>query len=315
MSTGETPSLEELRELVREPEKALVAISDPARLYTLFRFLVDDRKGRNKWQALRSGEPLDRDALVVSAWKELETKSAIEVQYHSLEYHRLWLFDWLLRRYDVRRARSVVGGRWWAQKAHFLLLGAVLAVFVLRRLQWLGSHQTFWSLVLCGTAYAAVLILLARSFKARLSDRLEAFAVATHSLIPRLAGAGAVGLVILASSQELLKVVIGTNWWWLLGLLLAGYGYLLLEMAHRVHPAPPLSRLLFHGTDIAATALAHSMMLALLAEGALRKVLLNNGESHSPLDWSQSLSVVVFVFSIGLVVNLIWAEQPVTEPL
>lgn len=317
MNAEEYPSLKELQELVSGPEKALAAVSDPAQLYGLFRFLVDDRKGRNKWQALRSEKQLDRDALVVSAWKELEKKPAIEAQYHSLEYHRLWLFDWLLRRYDIRRARSVVGGgKWWVQNAHFFLLGAVVAVFVLRRWEWLGSRQTFWSLILCGTAYAAVLVLLARSFRARLSDSLEAFAVATHSLIPRLAGAGAVGLVILASSQELLNVVVDAKPGWLIALLFAGYGYLLLEMARRIHPLPRARRLALHGFDVATTALAHSMTLALLAEGGLRKVLANSpGATADPLDWSQSLSVVVFVFSIGLVVNLIWAEQPVTEPL
>ncbi len=136
--------------------------------------------------------------------------------------------------------------------------------------------------------------------------------IATHSLIPRLAGAGAVGLVILASSQDLLNVVVTTQPWWLIGLLLTGYSYLLLEMARRVHPLPLLRRLALHALDIAATALSHSMALALLAEGALRRVLDGTGGSYG---WSAAASVVVFVFSIGLVVNLIWAEQPVTEPL
>jgi hypothetical protein len=152
---------------------------------------------------------------------------------------------------------------------------------------------------------------LARSFRGKLSDRLEALATAVHSLIPRLAGAGAVGLVILASSQELLSAVLLTQPWWLIGLLLAGYGYLLLEMARRVHPLPRLRRLALHAFDISTTALAHSLTLVLLAEGVLRKAL----GGRAVFGWSEAASAVVFVFSIGLVVNLIWAEQPVTEPL
>jgi hypothetical protein len=317
MCAPKPPSLKELRELFCDPTKALAeAFSASPRLYALLRFIVNDRQGRNMWQALRSEKELDRDKLVVFVWEEVEKRPEIEEKYHSFEYHRLWLFEWFLRRYDIRRAREVVGGgASWAQRAHFVLLLAVLATFVLRLSVWRTSHQTHWALLFCGFAYSMVLIALARSFRDKLPDKLEAFAVATHSLIPRLAGAGAVGLVILAASQELLKVVINTNWWWLVALLLAGYGYLLLEMARRIHPMPRWARLRPHGFDVACTALAHSTTLALLAEGALRKVLSNDGRSHPPLEWSQLLSIAVFVFTIGLVVNLIWAEQPVTEPL
>lgn len=307
------PSLAELKALV-----ANVADDAPARLYERFKFLVHDKKGRSKWQALRAEDhALDRDDLVVRVWKELETahQQAIVDEYHSLEYHRHWLFEWLLGRYDIRRSRRVVGGGAWDQNAHFLLLAAILGAFSLRRFEGLDPHQTLFALLLCGVAYLLTLTWLTRTFHPQLSDRLEALTLATHSLVPRLAGASAVGLVILASSQELLNVVVSTNWWWLPCLFLAGYGYLLLEMARRVHPLPRLRRLALHGADIAATALAHSMTLTLLAEGALRKVLDDTGGSHGPLSWSQSLSVVVFVFTIGLVVNLIWTEQPVTEPL
>ena len=292
--------------------KESIGARNARRLYAFFRFLVDDSMSP-KWQALREDKKLDRDDLVVRVWRELETTHQTEVknQYHSLEYHRLWLFDWLLRRYDIRRAREVVGGgKWWVQNAHLFLLGGVVAVLALRQLEWLGADKTWGALLFCGFAYAAVLVVLAIAFS---PDGFEAFAMATHSLIPRLAGAGAVGLVILASSGELLTAVLDTKPWWLLGLLIAGYGYLLLEMARRIHPLPRARRLILHGFDVATTAFAHSMTLALLAEGGLRRVLAD--PAGKPFSLWQSLSVVVFVFSIGLVVNLIWAEQPVTEPL
>lgn len=292
-----------------------------ARPYALFKLFVEEKEGWLRWQALKEQTPdksWDTDAEVLKLWKTLDSDSSskeLASCHWSVVYHRLWLFEWFLRRYDIRRARSVAGGEgFWAQNVHFLLLGVVAVAFALRRFELLGSHETFYSLAFCGLAYAAVLTVLALSFKVRkkLPDGLEALTVATHSLIPRLAGAGAVGLIILASSQDLLKVVVGTKPWWLIGLLLAGYGYLLLEMTRRVHPLPRLRRLTLHALDIAVTALTHSMALALLAEGALRKVLDGAGGNYG---WSAAASVVVFVFSIGLVVNLIWADQPVTEPL
>jgi hypothetical protein len=285
-----------------------------AKLYCDFKLIVHEVKGRARWQGLRSrDETLDRDAEAVRVWSELETThgAVIEKQYHSLEYHRLWLSDWLLRRYNLRQARKVVGGEGrWARNAHFFLLTVILMIYALRHLGFLGAHQTQWTLLLCAVAYAAMLILLTGSFRKKLPDR-EAFAVATQSLIPRLAGAAAVGLLFLFSSSDLIPVLLTTKPWWLLALLIAVYGYLLLEMSRRVHPLPRLRRLALHALDISATALAHSLTLTLLAEGALRKLLHDRG----PFGWRESLSLVVFVFSIGLVVNLIWAEQPITEPL
>jgi hypothetical protein len=292
-----------------------------ARRYALFKLLVQEKEGRLRWQALKEHEPgkfWDTDSQVVDLWKKVEAdcpEKDLAAGHWSVIYHRVWLFEWLLRRYDVRRARSVVGGGRWAANAHLFVLAAVVAVFVVRCVGWFGAYQTQWAALLTAVAYAAALAGLTKVFHNRLPDRLEALAVATHSLIPRLAGAGAVGLLFVASSEELLPVILSTKWWWLLGLLAASYGYLLLEMARRIHPLPRLPRLLLHGADLAATGLTHSLALTLLAEGALRKVLAGNGGSYPPLGWRESVSVVVFVFSIGLVVNLIWAEQPVTEPL
>jgi hypothetical protein len=283
-------------------------------VYEILTFLVSDRN----WLALKASQKtIDRDALALAVWEHLETEhaAAIEAQYQSLEYHRRLLFDWLLGRYDLRRARLAAGAGRWAQQAHWFLLAGVLATFVLYRSGLFGRHPTPWAAAACLALYGAVVAVLGVAFRARLADRAEALTLALHSLVPRLAGAGAVGLVILASSQDLLRVVASTRPWWLAGLILAGYGYLLLEMARRVHPLPPPCRLALHGLDVAATALAHATALALLAEGGLRKVLAGGEGSYGPFSWSQSAAVAVFVFTIGLVVNLIWAEKPVTEPL
>ncbi len=309
------------------------------RRYALLKLLVQENGGL-RWQALKEWslkertekardrkEPSlwDADAQVLKLWQELEgdfvregSAEISELARHrwSVVYHRHWLFDWFLSRYDIRRARQVLGGGAWSRNAHALLAAAILVVLFFHLAGRLEPLPALSSVSLSLLIYSLVVAALGAGFRARVSDWPEAIALALHSLIPRLAGAGAVGLVILASSQELLRAVVETGWWWLVGLLLAGYGYLLLEMARRVYPSPPLPRLLCHGADIAATALAHSMTLALLAEGGLRRVLKNEpGEIADPFSCWELFSVVVFVFTIGLVVNLIWAEQPVTEPL
>ncbi len=317
MSATPSPApsqLAEIEKLSRGRVADHPAAGDPARLYEILSFLVGDRN----WRALKASQKsIDRDELALKVWSHLEAEhqAAIEQQYQSLEYHRRLLFDWLLGRYDLRRARRAVAKGGWAANAHLVLAVAMLSAFVLHHANAFGDHRTLGAIVLCAVFYGGVAAALTASFRAKLGSAPEALAVALHSLVPRLAGAGAVGLVILASSGELLRVVVSTRPWWLVGLVLAGYAYLLLEMARRVHPFPPPRRLALHGLDVAATALAHSTALALLAEGSLRKVLAGGEGSHGPFSWSQSAAVAVFVFTIGLVVNLIWAEKPVTEPL
>ncbi len=308
-------TLAELEKLGEEPFTEHPAAADTKRLYAIFSFLLDD----DNWLALKkSQKKLDRHALATRLWQHLESgdhRALIEQTYQSLEYHRRLLFDWLLGRYDLRRARRAVGKAGWAPSAHLFLCTAMLAAFALHHANALSRHPTLWAVVLCVAVYGFVTAALTADFRAKLGSVPEALAVALHSLVPRLAGAGAVGLVILASSEELLRVVVGTRPSWLLGLLLAGYAYLLLEMARRIHPFPPPRRLLLLGLDVAATALAHALALALLAEGSLRKVLAGGEGSHGPFTCWQSAAVAVFIFTIGLVVNLIWAEKPVTEPL
>jgi hypothetical protein len=287
--------------------------------YALFKLLTSKKAGPLRWRALReAGERWEPGERIAQLWSELE--EAPDEDFNSIHwskiYHRDWLFHWFLSRYDLRAARRVLGGGTMAAWAHVTLLVGVVLVFSSRRLDLLGAGGTLYSMALLAVLYLVIALGLAKSFHPRLTSRLDAFVLALQSLVPRLAGASAVGVLLLASSQELLQVVVGLAlWWlWLPLLVVGGWAYCLLEMSRHVQPLPPPGRLALQGVDVTVTALGHSFALALLGEGALVKVL-RNGAAGPPLGWSQSLSVVVFVFVIGLIVNLIWAEQPVTEPL
>lgn len=306
----------------------------PERLYGLFKFLSDDTRGRPTWERLRREIPgLDRDRVVLHLWTLLEDRYPDQVRSvgASLPYHRVWLADRFLERYDVRRSRRALGSGGLAGWAHVALLAVLAGLFWARRqaapdaLPWLAVAWPVAAAV--GLAFLVVAGGLAWSFREALDapglsklDRcLEPVLHAFQSLLPRLAAAGLVGLVILASSQELLELLtckladsgLVVQVLVVVLPLAGGYLYLLLEMTRRVQPLPALRHLLGRAFDVWATALAHALAITLVAERGLGKIL----DLAGPFPGWAAFRVAVFVFIIGLVVNLVWAETPVTQPL
>jgi hypothetical protein len=177
-----------------------------------------------------------------------------------------------------------------------------------------GGGSQPWTLVLVVGIYLTILLAQVTSFRPDAMRAAERWVLAGQSLVPRLAAASVVGLVILASSEELLGFVVGGASMWRAALLLtASLGYLLLEMARRIHPLPRARRLLRLGFDVSSTALAHAVAIAVCAERALRSIL--DPQRVEVLSAWQLLNVAAFLLAIGLIVDLIWAEEPVTQPL
>lgn len=297
----------------------------PKAVYGLLRFLTDESESRGKWQEIselataENRTALDRDASTWRLWGWLEDRGKSYVTSRStLLFHRHRIFDWFLGRYDLRRARALFADGRAVRNAHWLLLGGLLLAAFAEVTRW-GGDAAGPGPILARPAVLAVTVTylvvtswLAHRFRQQEAGRIEAITLAGQSLIPRLAGASAAGVVILASSEELARFVIAGAGPWRLALLVgASLLYLLLEMSRRIHPVPRLGRLLLHGLDVSATAFAHSLALALVTGPGL--VLI--AETGQPLTGLSLLNLAAVLFAIGLVVNLIWAEQPITQPL
>ena len=86
--------------------------SEVARAYNLFRLLADNARWRSRWQRARAEIPsLDRDRVVADLWEAIDCHldGSFQEKVGSKVYHRAWLFRWLGGRYDLRRARRVLG--------------------------------------------------------------------------------------------------------------------------------------------------------------------------------------------------------------
>jgi hypothetical protein len=292
--------------------------------YALLKLLGDDRRSRPHWAALAEpgGSTLERPDVVLQLWRLFETEEGrayLRRHQRSVAYHRRRFFEWFLGGYDLRHARGILlaRDRTAIRTIHFLLLAGMLAVAALHLgvpAAAAGGRRQAWTLALVPAVYLAVVLVQVMSFRSDGLTAAERWILAGQSLVPRLAAASVVGLVLLASSEELLAFVVrGASPWRAAVLLAASFVYLLLEMARRIHPLPRPRRLLRLGSDVAATAFAHGLAIAVCAERPLRSIL--DPPRMQVLSPWQLLNVAAFLLAIGLIVNLIWAEEPVTQPL
>jgi hypothetical protein len=294
--------------------------------YGLLKLLSDDERSRPHWAALQELEDarLSRPGVVLSLWKFFETdqgRSYIARFQRSVRYHREVLFDWFLYRYDLGSARRILLGRehFLIGHIHFLVLAfmvGIAALYLKRPLLfspsgW-GQHKLALGLVALVYFLAAGVQVLV--FPKESASRLQRWAFAAQTLVPRLAAGSLVGLVALASSEELLRYVISGASPWRLGVVLvAALAYLSLEIVRRVHPMPPPRQLARLVAGAFITALAHAIAIAVCAERALRSI--PRPPLAEAMTCIQLANVAAFLLAIGLIVNLIWAEEPVTQPL
>ncbi len=285
--------------------------------YGFLRALQDERASRSAWRHLLDatapeGSRRDKDRILFDLWKSLE-KEIPACPYGSVGEHRRHFLLWFLRRYDLGSARRLYWDSRLAPAAQYILLGLLAALLVATAL--LPQREPFWWGPLA--VYGAVCGWLGLAMG-------DGFA-ALNSLVPRLLGTVAVGLAILCSSSELASVVLcgrspeatcPPNAWIFIGTVVVSWLYLLLESERRIYPRPPTLVLCRRSFAILCTGLSHALALAVAFRPALRATL---GAAHLPAGcgapWLEILNVTGFILIVGMLFQIIWAEEPVTHPL
>lgn len=154
-------------------------------------------------------------------------------------------------------------------------------------------------------------------------------------LVPRLAGCIIVGylpLVVGIETWQAMSFLTQSTWRWhtFFLMVLAGmgaYGYLMLEMKNTI---PQNKRVIIkRGFAIYSLGLAWSLVIGLVImdflASAFKKLDENKFLSDSQITWLQGLvgeipweillGYVPLALLIGIFVQIIWEEKPITEPL
>ncbi len=210
-------------------------------------------------------------------------------------YYQDHFFYWFLRRYRLDYARQVYGfcsdGAW--------LVPMIMLLFPLLGL-WMFSSGVAWLLPVAG--YFMILLMMHCCGVPWLN--------AIQSLIPRLAATALVGFLFLLTADSVVEQVLKPPPCLLLFysavVVLISTGYLMLEIAHRLEHGVPQTSLMKRAGMVVVTGFSHSTLIVLLGYPLLTAI--------EP-DFSTLLLLVSINMGIGIILNNVWEENPVTEPL
>lgn len=325
---------DKLENIARESGRGLAETSDMHAFYDWWRFLAkrQDPMSRAMWQGLRDrkGSPgKSRDAHMLELWRKLRELSPnpknnraevvpgsnfLDEEKHSRRYHEDLMFGWFLARYDIYRALQCFRAELsWLRRLIVGWMGAFIFAAVLVGLVfWLFAQLPAgatwpWRLASVVAMYGIYVGALMWGGSLR-------WAPAVQALIPRLMGTAAVGFLFLLNTEAPFRewlVPESGKWYGPALLFVAAWLYLVLEIVRRVDPDPTLWERASRSSRVLLMGAAHSSALFVVLGPELP---LRNAAAQR-LGAFEVAGLVLFVLAVGLVLNVIWAEEPVTEPL
>lgn len=325
---------EKLKGIAASNKQHLAETCDKHAFYDWWRFLAkrQDPMTRAMWQGLRDrkGSPeKSRDAHMLELWRKLRElppdakpngarqgaeQSFLDQRKHSRRYHEDLMFGWFLARYDVYRALQCFSTELsWVRRRIIGWMGAsVFAAVLLGLLCWVfGPHAAGatwpWRLASVASIYGIYVGALMWAGSLRWPPAVQA-------LIPRLMGTAAVGFLFLLNTEAPFREWLlpeSGKWYGPALLFVAAWLYLILEIVRRVDPDPTIWERVNRSSRVLLMGAAHSsaLFVVLGPELPLRHAA---GQRLVPFEVA---GLVLFVLAVGLVLNVIWAEEPVTEPL
>ena len=273
----------------------------------------------------------DRDHFVEKLWSNFETEAnhddfqALIRAWDAADHYRRSLAAWFLQRYALPSALRVAGGTPPARRAAGLLLlvptflVTALACAVIGRF---GLHLSrCWS-----AAVASLLCLFLLRWLVPPLRRLP-FATAAGLMIPRLAATVAIGYLFLASVPDLARLLLRAGadpdtqrYLWIASVAvgLALTVYLLLHVERKVVPRPRSGELAKRAGLVLLLGLHHATLGLLVAAPVIfnSRLLDPGGVEKLPPASPAVLVVTLFLaLAIGVVLETMWQDKPLTEPL
>lgn len=283
--------------------------------FVLLKRLQDEAKSRGIWEYLAEAAGADKDGLVLSLWRAIARSPAWPEELWPRRYYEEHYFDWFLTRGDPENARAVLTDHPAAMRAEWMLIGFVLAAFLVVPTGllpgWIGVPAAY----LGSGLFLALLLRGEKRGGNRPRSLGRAALLAGQSLVPRLAGAVTVGFLALLSGGTLLTWAAGRRVWWVAIAVATLTGiYLLVHIAGKVSPAPGARALWRRWTAIYVCGASHALAVAVIAYPLVLDAL-GPAEGTPAGGWVEILSLAGYSLFIGMLLHVIWDERPVTRPI
>lgn len=274
----------------------------------------DDKELLKNLQELRD---MERDDYVLKLWESMaEGKPNYGGQITVAErlthwsYYQNHFFQWFLQRFNVPAALSVFKNGHKAARLYPVMTVLTIAVVTI---YWtcFSMIPLFW-----GVFFVLILLVLwivIRSLKVPLN-------YAAQAMLPRLGVTIGIGYLYLFSAGSLVNYVFGLNWPWIayllisLGLFTAVCFYLIQTIFRRVKPQLRHKRsILIRGWFLMMMAMTYSAIGLHISVPILSScTFLGRSVQPKPLELLVLGSVAL---AIGVALQLVWEDNPVTEPL
>jgi hypothetical protein len=266
-----------------------------------------------------------RDAFVLEIWQNLNdpqkphgaAKAQVEAMRTDWSYYQNYFFNWFMQRYNIPAAFEVFGVR--AMPGHLYPGGYSAAIVAAVLFCWIcfdvfGFGMCGWSCTLF-----IVIVIVGILFLESKIDKNIPYAYLIQVLTPRLGVMTGIGYLFLLSAKDLVQYIIKTDfqWWGQIiissALILSVWVYLTQAIQRQVKPRISFRNAWKRSTNLMAAAVAYSAIgLHLSAPILTSPKLLAEKICYNTLDLLMMASLAL---AIGVVLQLVWEDKPVTEPL
>lgn len=261
----------------------------------------------------------NRDDYIIQLWHTINNKNAnnrqarvdVEQRYTPWSYYTRHFFNWFLKRYNVVDARQVFTQSLLSRYVHIpLSLLSIALVGLFLGDIWPPGQE--WLI----TGISLLLGFVVGNVAARMQP-----AYFLQSLIPRFAASIAVGYLFLFSASGLVAVLYDSRLsFWLQAaiclVIILAVGIYMVQVIHRqVQPRLPLWRAVQRSFHLLLTGAAHSAIgLWVSAPLLYSETFLNQSAPPEPTAGCLLLTATI-ALAIGVVLQMVWEDKPVTEPL
>ena len=281
----------------------------------------DTPLARMRWSHfICSGNDLlkDRDGYVFEYFRKVSEKSFflkhVKEHWCPWEYYQNHFFYWFLNRYQIPLALKVFTHNKWISCYHvwgsLILMILVLVYFLFYNT--IPYAFTFFTISIAGVIGAGIVMAKIKHLPVR---------YLIHALVPRLAGTTAIGYLFLLSIPQFIldlyfnrfgsaiQVIVAVL------LLILIVAFILLHIHKRVRPELSFPELFQRGVQLLIIASAYSSLGLFFLHNIIFINIINHILYPLPVGGSQLFLLAAISLAIGVLLQLIWEEKPVTEPL